>query len=311
MISRRKLAAVSSSLYCGTAVAALAMFYPLAASAQQAAAAAPETVTVTGTIIRGAGPTGSNLITVDRTAIEDSGAVTVSQVLANVPGLNNFGSAGQGAQNSSDPGGASSPTIHSLGNSASNGTLILVDSHRLPYTGIQHNTIDPSAIPVIALQQVVVLPDGASATYGSDAVAGVINFITRKNFTGMEFDAQYGMRDHYQSFSAGGLIGHDWSGGSAMLAYEYVSKSQFANSAFDGRTARQDLRKGALTDLSGFAGLTSTPGATFVATTSDATHGTTGPFSATIPYPSIGGNFQNFAARSRQSGMPAAPRPIP
>ena len=294
MNSRLKLAAVSSSLCCGTAVAALAMFYPLAASAQQPAPA-PETVTVTGTIIKGAGPTGSNLITVDRTAIEDSGAVTVSQVLANVPGLNNFGSAGQGGQNAADPGGASSPTIHSLGNSASNGTLILVDSHRLPYTGIQHNTIDPSAIPVIALQRVEVLPDGASATYGSDAVAGVLNFITRKNFTGMEFDAQYGMADRYQSFSAGALIGHNWSGGSALLAYEYVSKSQFANSAVSTLTARQDLRKGALTDLSGFTGLTNTPGSTFVATTPDNTHGTTGPFNATIPYPSIGGNFQNFA----------------
>ena len=129
-----------SKLLRGTAIAALPVF---AAAAQAQTVAPPvEEVTVTGTIIKGAGPTGSNLITVDRAAIEEIGAVTISQALADVPGLNNFGSAGQGAQNSSDPGGASSPTIHSLGNSASNGTLVLVDGHRLPYTGIQHNTID-------------------------------------------------------------------------------------------------------------------------------------------------------------------------
>ena len=104
-----------------------------------------ETVTSTGTIFRGAAPVGSNVITVGQDEIQQVGAVTISQVLADIPGLNNFGSSGQGGQNSSDPGGASSPTIHSLGNSASNGTLILVDGHRLPYTGIQHNTIDPSA----------------------------------------------------------------------------------------------------------------------------------------------------------------------
>src|SRR5579864_1411111 len=269
MNSRRKLSVVSSSLYCGTAVAALAMFYPLAASAQTAApAAAPETVTVTGTIIKGAGPTGSNLITVDRTAIENSGAVTVSQVLADVPGLNNFGSAGPACKTSSDPCGASSPTIHSLGNSASNGTQILVDGHRLPYTGIQHNTIDPSAVPVIALQQVQVLPDGASATYGSDAVAGVLNFITRKNYTGMEFDASYGMADNYSSFSAGGMFGHDWTGGSALVAYEYSSKSELANGVRSYETSRQDLRLGALSNPTGFApAISPTPPSGFLATT--------------------------------------------
>jgi iron complex outermembrane receptor protein len=297
MIFRRNTITHRSWLHCGAAAAALTLVCPLAVQAQTASAV-PETVTVTGTIIRGAGPTGSNLITVDRAAIESSGAVTVSQVLAEIPGLNNFGSAGQGGQNAADPGGASSPTIHSLGSSASNGTLILVDSHRLPYTGIQHNTIDPSAIPVIALQQVQVLPDGASSTYGSDAVAGVLNFITRKNYTGMEFTAQYGIADHYENFSAGALFGHDWSGGSAILAYEYVSKSQLANGVRSYQTARQDLRLGALANPAGFvaSGVTiPAQPATFLATTPDNTHGTTGPFSAAVPYPSLGGNFQNFS----------------
>src|SRR5579864_6715876 len=146
---------ISTYLLASTALASCAMlFSALPALAQgQPAAAAPETVEVTGTIIRGAVPTGSNVITVDRRAIEATGAVTIQNILSDVPGLNNFGGPGQGAVNSSDPAGAQSPTIHNLGNSASNGTLILVDGHRLPYTGNGHSTIDPSSIPVIALQQ--------------------------------------------------------------------------------------------------------------------------------------------------------------
>ena len=283
---------LTSYLLLGTAIAALPVF----AAAQAQPVTPTEQVTVTGTIIKGAGPTGSNLITVNRAAMEDMGAVTVSQVLADVPGLNNFGSAGQGAQNSSDPGGASSPTIHSLGNSASNGTLILVDGHRLPYTGIQHNTIDPSAVPFIALQQVQVLPDGASATYGSDAVAGVLNFITRKNYSGLEAQAQYGFADNYNSFSGGILGGKDWSGGSALVAYEYSSKSRFANGARSYETARQDLRLGALANPASFApAISATPPAGFATTTPSSSSGTSGPFGAAVPYPSLGSNFQNFA----------------
>jgi iron complex outermembrane receptor protein len=254
-----------------------------------------ETVTSTGTIIRGAGPTGSNVITVGQDEIQQIGAVTVSQVLSAVPGLNNFGSAGQGAQNSSDPGGASSPTIHSLGNSASNGTLILVDGHRLPYTGIQHNTIDPSAVPVIALQRVEVLPDGASATYGSDAVAGVLNFITRKNYTGIETQGQYSFADNYSNYTAAVLAGHEWDGGSVLVAYQYVYKTPLANGTRDYQTARQDLRLGALADPKAFApSISATPPNGFQSTTPADGHGATGPYGVTVPYPSAGSNFQNF-----------------
>src|SRR6185503_10467813 len=214
-----------------------------------------ETVTSTGTIFRNAPPVGANVISVGQDEIQQIGAVTVSQVLADIPGLNNFGSAGQGAQNSSDPGGASSPTIHSLGNSASNGTLILVDGHRLPNTGIQHNTIDPSAVPVIALQRVEVLPDGASATYGSDAVAGVLNFITRRNYTGVQVQGQYSFADNYSNYTGALLAGHEWDGGSVLLAYQYVYKTPLANGTRSYQTARQDIRLGTLTDTSNFTAL--------------------------------------------------------
>jgi iron complex outermembrane receptor protein len=106
-----------SRLLMGTALAGIF------AVAGTEVAAQNETVTVTGTSIRGQQPVGANVITVDRTAIEATGAQTTAQLLQTIPQLDNFGSAAQGGQNSAD-GSAQTPTIHSLGRSASNSTLI-------------------------------------------------------------------------------------------------------------------------------------------------------------------------------------------
>src|ERR1043166_8463821 len=107
-----------SRLMLGTALAGLAM--------TATARAQNETVTVTGTTIRGQQPVGANVITVDRAAIEATGAQTTAQLLQTIPQLDNFGSSGQGGQNSAD-GTTQAPTIHSLGSSASSSTLILID----------------------------------------------------------------------------------------------------------------------------------------------------------------------------------------
>ena len=146
--------------------------------------------------IRGAAPVGSNLITVGREEIEASGAQTIQQVLRSVPAVTGFGNSGAGAVGqggggaggfqSFDGAGSYTPTIHGLGASASNGTLILIDGHRLPLSGINHTLADPTVIAPLAIERVEILPDGASAVYGSDAVAGVLNFITRRNYDGFE-----------------------------------------------------------------------------------------------------------------------------
>ena len=143
---------------------------------------------------------GSNLITVGRAEIEASGAQTLAQVLRSVPAVTGFGSSGAGAVGqggggaggfqSFDGAGSYTPTIHGLGASASNGTLILIDGHRLPLSGINHTLADPSVIAPLAIERVEILPDGASAVYGSDAVAGVLNFITRRKYDGFEGNLQ-------------------------------------------------------------------------------------------------------------------------
>src|SRR5210317_1007656 len=119
-------------------------------------------VTGTGTSIRGEQPVGQNLISIGREAIEESGAVSVQQILSDVPQITGFGNAGQDGYGASDGADTYSPTIHSLGASASNSTLIVINGHRLPLTGISHNTGDPTIIPPAALERVEILPDGAS-----------------------------------------------------------------------------------------------------------------------------------------------------
>lgn len=179
---------------------------PAAASANQPEEKLEEVV-VTGSSIRGAPPVGSNVITVGREAIEATSVQSAQQLLKLVPAITGMGSAGQGAYGSFDTGsGGDSPNIHGLGGVSSSSTLTLIDGHRIPLTGIIRNLADPNILPPNAVERVEVMPEGASSVYGSDAVAGVINFITRKHFDGVEVDAQGGKGDSYTSYS-GGFVG--------------------------------------------------------------------------------------------------------
>jgi iron complex outermembrane recepter protein len=188
-----------------------------------------EEVVVTGTSIRGTTPVGANLITIGQDAIAETGAQTMQQILASVPAITGFGNSAQGGFGSADASGTYAPTIHGLGASASNGTLVLIDGRRLPLSGINHTLADPNIIAPLSIDHVEVLPDGASSTYGSDAVAGVINFITKKNFKGLEFSGQAGFADGYNTQQAGFLWGDAWDNTSVMISYDYERRSALSN----------------------------------------------------------------------------------
>ncbi len=282
IVAGRNIGLLTSKLMLGTALASCAALSATTAQAQN------ENVVVTGTTIRGQQPVGANVIAVDRAAIEATGALTTAQLLVTIPQLNNFGSAAQGGENSADGSGTQAPTIHSLGNSASNATLILIDGHRLPLTGTSHSLADPSIIPPAAIASVEVLPDGASAIYGSDAVAGVINFHTRRDYSGWETSMQYGMADSYNTFTASQMFGHSWDDGGVVAVYNYSNRSNLMNRERDYITARQDLRRGAA-DPSLFIGVPD-------ASTYGATLQTVAPNGQAVPYPSDGGNFQDLTS---------------
>ena len=165
-----------------------------------------EEITVTGTSIRGAAPIGANLITVGPQDIETHGGQTLDEVLKSVPALSNMGQAGQGQHNST----YFSPNIHQLGGSASGSTLVILDGMRMPLGGTSHSQPDPSIIPTVAIQRVEVLADGSSSIYGSDAVAGVINFVTRSSFDGLQLTGEAGGARDYNKWNASLLWGTTW-----------------------------------------------------------------------------------------------------
>jgi iron complex outermembrane receptor protein len=213
--------------------ASLAVMAALPAFAQTAPAPVTEIV-ITGTSIRGVAPVGATVQAVGPADIARTADQTVQQVLQNVPAVVGLQSAGQGAFGSADGAGVDAPTIHGLGGSASNQTLIIMDGHRMPESGLNHELVDPNSIPTLALQRVEVLADGASSIYGSDAVAGVINFITRKSYNGFEAQGQAGYGDNYHTYSGGFIGGTSWDTGSAWVAYNYDYRSDLlaANRSF-------------------------------------------------------------------------------
>lgn len=188
-------------------------------------ARAAEDIVVTGTILHGAAPVGSNLIIVGQERIAASGAATANELMATVPQVsnlfNNVPTARLGvAVNQLQ---VVRPNLRNLAQetSSSASTLVLFDGHRISPVGVSQNAIDPDIIPPIAIERVEVVTDGGSATYGSDAVGGVINFITRKRFDGVKVAAHYGFADEYYQVDAGGIVGKDWGTGSIFAAYSY------------------------------------------------------------------------------------------
>lgn len=100
----------------------------------------------------------------------------------------------------SGPGGITTVDLRGLGPQR---TLVLVDGRRLgvgdPNTGNPNPSPDINQIPAALIERIDVVTGGASATYGSDAIAGVVNFVTKRNFEGVQLDAQYGFLQHSQS----------------------------------------------------------------------------------------------------------------
>jgi iron complex outermembrane receptor protein len=239
------------SVWCASSALAGLLAVSSPSWAQQAPAADVETVVVTGTSIKGVAPVGTSLIQVDRSAIDQSGAQTIAQMLSTVPAITGMATGGnefnQGAFGST---GETLPTIHGLGASSSQNTLVLVNGH--PITpGNQDGYSDPSSIPAAAIQRIDVLPTGASAIYGSSAVAGVINFITRKSYEGFDTKLDYGFADNYNTFDFSQIWGHQWDTGGVFVVYEYKSSSKLLNS-MRSFSANQDLRSKGGTNYDSF-----------------------------------------------------------
>ncbi|MDF3021872.1 MAG: TonB-dependent receptor [Steroidobacteraceae bacterium] len=181
-----------------------------------------ETIVVTGTSIKGVvAPIGSSLVSVGEVDLEKTAAINLSTLVNTIPSLSTNGSLAQGENLWS----FYSPQIHQLGGSSSNTTLVVIDGMRMPGGGAQFAQTDPNVIPTSAMAGIDVLADGASSVYGSDAVAGVVNFRTRRTFEGTQIASSYGFADEYDTWDINGIWGKKWETGGVYIATQYSHAS--------------------------------------------------------------------------------------
>ena len=174
---------------------AIALAAPLARADEAAAdddGVTLDTVQVTGTNLRRSDEAGVNpVLVLDRAQIERSGKVTVSDLLRSLTA--NSGNSFNEQYTGSFANGSAGVSLRGL---SQKNTLVLVNGYRVAAYGFAQNTqdnfVDLNALPLGAVERIEVLKDGASALYGSDAIAGVVNIILRRKIEGIELDAAYG-----------------------------------------------------------------------------------------------------------------------
>ncbi len=198
------------------------------ANAAAAAAATPtvtEEIVVTGSLIAGTPETAAQPVDVIGAAdIKAQGNPTIVQLVKTIP-------ASQSALGESNRynAGAGTATINLRGFGASR-TLTLFNGRRLADSvsgGLQGGGADLNFIPLAAVGRVEILKDGAAATYGSDAVAGVVNFITRKDLDGFDVEAEYTYIDGSDGDYLGNIAwGKKFDAGNILLTAGYRHRSR-------------------------------------------------------------------------------------
>jgi iron complex outermembrane recepter protein len=189
-----------------------------------------EEVVVTGSrIARRDFEANSPITTIDQALIENTMSVGIEKVLNQlpqfVPAVSQFVTGDVQSTATNSP-GSSSLSLRGLG---SNRNLVLIDGRRaMPVNASM--TIDINTIPSAMVERVETITGGASSVYGADAVAGVVNFILKKNFEGVDIDTRYGttMDGGGDELRLTGLFGSNFSGsnGNVMLGFEYDSRGK-------------------------------------------------------------------------------------
>jgi len=191
-----------------------------AAGADDKSAETVEEVVVTGTLIPGIAPVGTNVVGLSKDDVIATGANSSNDILNSIPQIGAFSTVQIGTAQIGLP--IVRPNIRNLGASGGATTLVLLNGNRLVGAGVLQTTVDPSIIPPSAIERVEVVPDGGSSVYGSDAIGGVVNFITRTKFDGVEATGRYGTADNLKVVDATVTAGKSWETGSAMISYAYT-----------------------------------------------------------------------------------------
>jgi len=205
-----------------------------------AAPAAARDIVVTGSrIVRRDFVASSPIVTVDSSLLERSGSVALEANLNKLPqfapALTQFVT-GDFQTTATNTPGASTVNLRNLG---ANRNLVLIDGRRATPVNATL-VVDINSIPSAAVERVEVISGGASSTYGADAVGGVVNFILKKNFQGVEVDGQMGItqRGDGLEYRVSSLIGANFDGGrgNVILGMEHYKRKDVRR--FDRAWAR-------------------------------------------------------------------------
>src|SRR5436190_15987843 len=163
----------------------------IALSGAAAAQRAPEPLPTSGSLLRNAGPiTPAPVVAISRDQLDASGVPSLGEFLQQLP----------------QQGGALNTQVNTLGdgqtqmnlrNIGSKFTLVLVDGKQMVKGGVgAGSAVDLNAIPTASVERIEVVLDGASALYGSDAIGGVVNVVTRRRIDGVQLSAYGGTSQH-------------------------------------------------------------------------------------------------------------------
>jgi iron complex outermembrane receptor protein len=182
------------------------------APAAKPAAAKAEKIEVTGSSIKRIADEGATpLQIITKEDIDRAGIVSaeelVSLLSANGTGADNMSSNVAFSVNANENRNSNSVASANLRGLGAASTLVLLNGRRVSTHGARGNAVDLNAIPLAAVQRVEVLKDGASAVYGTDAIGGVINFIMRKDFNGVDVRATKNItQDGGAGFTRGSIV---------------------------------------------------------------------------------------------------------
>jgi outer membrane receptor protein involved in Fe transport len=208
--------AVRATLLSSAALLA-SSFAVSAQQAQTAQNANVEEIIVTGSRIPVTSLTSENPVSITSSAqFQMTPSFNMEDVLTKMVGPDTTG--GTTANSNNGGTGTSQIGLRNLGPSR---TLVLIDGQRLvPVFGSTFSAPDLNAVPLAMTERVEVLRDGASSIYGADAIGGVINIITKKDFSGLQFDVEGGMSQHGggNSYSASATYGNNFDKGNITIS---------------------------------------------------------------------------------------------
>ncbi len=195
-----------------------------------------EKIVVTGSRIKGVDLEGTQpLVVINAKDIRNSGASNISELMAQLSqtrgGDGSFSTSESGATSTGSPAGQAAASLRGLGPSS---TLTLINGRRVAASSFASGTenfVDINGIPLAAIERIEVLATGASAIYGADAVAGVINYILKKDYQGAEFNASYGdtlESSNESKFNLNFVYGTEIAGGNLTVFADHSSRDAFS-----------------------------------------------------------------------------------